>query len=1085
MENFGLAFDLGTNSVGWAAFHLNSDMEPNRLIDAGVRIFSDGREPKSGNSLAEGRRVARGMARRRERYKRRRRAVIRTLAEYGLMPDTPEARKTLVAETNDRTTGGIPSDVYALRARALDEKLPLHLVGRALFHLNQRRGFKSNRKTDRRDNEQGKIATGIAELQKAMDADGARTLGEYLFKRRGGDPRDRKWVRVRSQIARNEKDKDVDAYGFYPQRAMLEEEFKRIWEAQAAYYPDVFTEERQAHLFRVIFHQRPLKPPKVGKCSFNPAEERIAKAHPLFQRFRLYKEVNELEIVLPDLSKRKLTLEERDALVNQLRSTREATFATLRKTLKLPHGTKFNKETENRSKMKGDEVAAELSHKSRFGQGWFDKTLDEQWEIIGKLRTEDDPLALNAWLEERFGFDPARRDAVAGARLPDGYGRLGPTAMETMLDALQTEVISEAKAAETVGYDHALARTGDGLDDLPKYQEVLERRIPPGSGEADDPYDIRMGRITNPTVHIALNQLRRVVNALIRKYGKPERIAIELARDLKLSEREKGRVNAEIRKNTREAERRSHELREDFRVEDNGYNRAILRFWEELGGDVANRVCVYCGEGIGAARLFSGDVDIDHILPWSQTLDDSRANRILCHRHCNRIKGNRAPADVPEWADRYDAIVERANKLPPNKRWRFARDAMERFAGDRDFLARQLTDTQYLSRMAQEYLAALYPDEEPDQWGVFKRRNHVRIVPGRLTEMLRRTWGLNSVLPGHNAKNRNDHRHHAIDAIVVGVTNSGMLNRISREAARGADVGAEDALRRFEPPWENFREDVKAVVERIVVSHKPDHGRLPTRDNPGSTAGQLHNDTAYGFTGEERNGVPVVVRRKPFLSLEPKDIASIRDDQLRRHLETETYGLSGKAFSDALRRIQENDRRYKGIRRARVTEVVSVIPIKDKNGKPYKGYAAGGNFRCDIWELPDGKWDAEVVSVFDAHRSDYRSPMTELFHNPRKVMSLRQGDMVAYTHPENGGRIIARVRKFDQRNKQIYLDAHNEAGELDKRHKDEDDPFRNFSKTPNALRAIEVRQVRVDEIGRVLDPGPQDRESRNARKSNY
>ncbi|HTM78911.1 MAG TPA: type II CRISPR RNA-guided endonuclease Cas9, partial [Devosia sp.] len=141
----------------------------------------------------------------------------------------------------------------------------------------------------------------------------------------------------------------------------------------------------------------------------------------------------------------------------------------------------------------------------------------------------------------------------------------------------------------------------------------------------------------------------------------------------------------------------------------------------------------------------------------------------------------------------------------------------------------------------------------------------------------------------------------------------------------------------------------------------------------------------------------------------------------------------------------------------------------------------GGNHSFDLWELPDGKWEAEVVSVFDAHNPERASEMLGKHHNPRKIMSLKIGDMVAY-RGKSGDRVVARVRKFDQRNKQIYFDAHNEAGALDKRHRDPDDPFVNFSKTPNALRAIEARQVRVDEIGQVFDPGPQDRESRLARK---
>ncbi|ODT66196.1 MAG: type II CRISPR RNA-guided endonuclease Cas9 [Pelagibacterium sp. SCN 63-23] len=1073
------AFDMGTNSIGWAVLGLDSAGDPDSIEGAGVRIFSDGREPKSGASLAEGRRIARGMSRRRERYKARRKALIRTLGDYGLMPLERAARRALVAETNDRSFGLVAQDVYALRARALVEKLPPYHLGRALFHLNQRRGFKSNRKTDGRDNELGMIATGIAALDAQLNG---RTLGQYLHEMRGADPRQRGQVRVRPHLEINDKGREIAAYGFYPQRAMLEREFNAIWAAQAPHHPELLSEERRAHLFQVIFYQRPLKQPDPGRCSFNPAEPRLAKAHPLFQRFRLVKEINELRIVTGSNSQGvPLTLEQRDILLTLLRDKKASSFKTLlAKIIKGQPEARFNKASDSRDKMKGDELAATMSDKTRFGQAWFAMPEAEQWRIIAKLRDIDDPLELNAWLESEYGLAPERRDAVANALLPQGYGRLGETALRTMLDYLEAAVISEAEAAAQAGYDHALARRGAGLDQLPKYQEVLGRRIPPGSGEPNDPYDIRMGRISNPTVHIALNQLRRVVNALIRKYGKPAEIAIELARDLKLSEEQKREVNATIAKNTRDAERRAVRLADEG-IDNTGHNRALLRFWEELAADPLDRVCVYCGGGIGAASLFNGSVDIDHILPWSRTLDDSRANRILVHNSCNRLKRNFAPFEVPEWREIYQDILVRAAKLPANKSWRFAPDAMDRFEGEKDFLARQLTDTQYLARMAHEYLAALYPDEEPDEWGVFARGNHVRVVPGRLTEMLRRAWGLNAILSDDNRKNRNDHRHHAIDAVVVGVTTRDMLNKISQAAGRGADMGAADALRRFDPPWPSFHQAVRAAVERILVSHRADHGTLPGTDGQGSTAGQLHNDTAYGLTGETRKGLAVVVRRKPYLSLEPRDIETIRDPQLRDHLATETYGLAGAEFTAALKRLQQTDKFYAGIRRVRVTEALSVIPIRDATGHAYKAYKGDANFRYDVWELPNGKWVPEVISMFDAHDRGWVSQVHAANPAARRVLSLRQNDMVAYQHPEQG-LVYGRVVKFGQSGQMTFA-AHHEGGSLKSRDADRDDPFKYFYKSAGTMKDIGLRQIRVDEIGRVQDPGPQDRDSKRVRKS--
>ena len=1067
------SFDVGTNSIGWSVLGLNARDEPTCIVSTGVRIYSDGREPKSGTSLAEGRRIARGMSRRRDRYKRRRKAVLRTLVEYGLMPQDKVAQQALVAETNDKRADEIALDVYALRARALHEKLPLPYIGRALFHLNQRRGFKSNRKTDARDNDQGKIASGISRLGIAIEIAGARTLGEFLHKQRLAGS----WVRVRPQrVAGKQEGKEEEGYGFYPERSFLRQEFDCIWNAQAEHYPEILTQERREHLATVIFYQRPLKPGKVGKCSFNSDEIRLPRAHPLFQEFRLYKEVNELALVYPDQHSEPLTLEQRDLLVEMLRTTRKTRFSAMRKSIrKNQGGVRLNKESDSRIDMKGDEVCAELADAKRFGDQWRQLPQDVQWGIVEKLRETEDPVALVDWLNENFELEPDRIEAIVSARLPDGYGRLGKTALTEILAELKAEVIPESKAAVRAGYDHALLGRGDRMDELPNYQEVLTRRIPPGTDEPSDPYDVRKGRIGNPTVHIGLNQVKRVTNALVRKYGKPEQIAIELARDLKLSDEQKQEVNREIAKNTRAAERRSEKLREIGQT-DNGYNRLLLKLWEELPlADPQNRLCIYSGRPIGLHMLFSADVDVDHILPWSRTLDDSQANRILCTSEANRAKGNLAPAEVSQWQDQYDEILERAAQLPHNKRWRFGREAMTRFKDEDGFIARQLTDTQYLSRLTHEYLGALFPDEEPDEWGVFSRQNHVRVIPGRLTEMLRRQWGLNSIISDHNAKNRNDHRHHAIDAAVVGVTTRSLLQRIAAAASGREALGLEETIFQIDPPWPTFRDDLKAATERIVVSHKADHGTLPSKGKKGQTAGRLHNDTAYGLTGEtDAGGLPIVVRRKPFLSLTEKDIVSIRDKPLAEALYDAIAGLSGKELAAALESFRMRDP-YKGIRHVRVVEALSVIPISDRDGRAYKAYKGDANFRYDVWELPNGRWVEEIVSMFEAHQTGWTSRVHAKNPAARRVLRLHQNDMVAYDHPSDGY-TIARVVKFSSGS--VVFAGNREGGALKARDSDPEDRFKYFYKSAGAMKAIGLRQVRIDDIGQVFDPGPQDRERR-------
>ncbi|MGE7468560.1 type II CRISPR RNA-guided endonuclease Cas9 [Bosea sp. NPDC003192] len=1081
-----LGADLGTNSLGWAVIRLDEKGEPAGVEVAGSRIFSDGREPKSGASLAGARRDARAMRRRRDRFKQRQAALLKYLTLAGFFPADDEPRAALAG-----------LDPYELRARALDEQLPLFHLGRALFHLNQRRGFKSNRKTDRGKNDDaGMVRIGVARLHEQMAEAEARTLGEFLHKRRAGaaDPNTIPHVRTRIVAPEAEEGKAGEVYDFYPDRQTLEEEFAAIWEAQAAHHPEALTPERREQFHEVIFHQRPLKEPKIGFCTLLPPEPRLPKAHPLFQRRRLLEEVNALKIVLPGAEARFLDRPERDALLSKLSDRKAVTYEALRKALKLDPDARFNKESENRKEMKGDEVAAELAGSKRFGKAWLGMTPEVQWQVIERLlalESDAEVAEFEAWLRDRFSLSREQAQAVTAARLPEGYGRFGATATAALIAELQKEVIvySEAvKRRPELGH-HSDRRTGEIWQDgrerpaLPYYGAVLERHILPGTADPDETDDaLRIGRLTNPTVHIGLNQLRRVVNALIRTYGPPAEIAIELARELKLDEERKREINVENRKNREAAQKRSEKLQEIGQA-DKGGNRALLKLWEELNREnVLDRRCVYTGRQISLDMLFSGAVEIDHILPFSATLDDSNGNRILCLREVNRIKRKRTPfearADLraqfgpdAEW----ETIAARAARLPKEKRWRFEPDALGRFDAQGGFLARHLTDTQHLSRLAREYLGALYPETGEGS-------SHVWVSPGRLTEMLRRNWALNHHLPDHNLsgganqpKNRRDHRHHAIDAIVVAVTDRAMLNRIAREAGRQGHEAADRLVAGIPDPWEGFSDEVGRVVRAITVSHRPDHGTASKAGQPkerDATAARLHNETAYGLTGEkDARGLDIVVTRKPLTAFKkPADLDAIRDADLKQKLKDWTAGKEGGAFEQAMRAFghpERGPRSYPGLRRIRVVEPLSVIAIRDRQGRPYKAYKGDSNYRFDVWELKTGRWKDEVVSMFEAHQPGWSSPLRAENPTARKVLSLQQNDVVAVER--EGERELMRVVKFSAGS--LVLAPPQEAGSLKSRDADKDDPFRYVYGSPSSLQRWKARQVRIDELGRVLDPG--------------
>lgn len=396
---------------------------------------------------------------------------------------------------------------------------------------------------------------------------------------------------------------------------------------------------------------------------------------------------------------------------------------------------------------------------------------------------------------------------------------------------------------------------------------------------------------------------------------------------------------------------------------------------------------------------------------------------------------------------------------------------MQRFEGENDFSARALKDTQFLSRIARRYLDALYDGADG--------KSHVWVVPGRLTEMLRRHWGLNGLLSDGKAavkaKNRTDHRHHAIDAAVVAATDRSLIKRIS-DMARGDELnGAEEVARSMPPPWDGFRSDLGPRLAAMIVSHRADHGRIDQaarHSGKDSTSGQLHNDTAYGLTGSGS-----VISRKPLTSLKPNDLvedsrgATIRDEDLRRQLARVTRGLDGKAFEQALtdfagspKSPDGSDNPYYGIRRVRMTEALTVIPIHDKTGKAYKGYKPDSNSRYEVWRLPDGTLTHHVVSTFDAHQDQLTRPHPAAC----RLLRLHKGDLVKLEDSKFGP-VIATVEQFNT-NGTVELVPHNEANASDRYRKNKEDLY--IRLRPSMLKKVGARRVFVDEMGRLRDPGP-------------
>ncbi|MGQ9367170.1 type II CRISPR RNA-guided endonuclease Cas9 [Azospirillum sp. A39] len=1043
---YRLAIDLGSTSLGWCILELDRNGKPCGIRRMGVRIFSDGRNPQDKTSLAVARRVARQMRRRRDRMLRRRERLMSALIRHGLMPAGRTERKTL-----ERL------DPYALRRRGLAERLEPHELGRALFHLNQRRGFQVVRKTHGGDEEAGKIRQGIGRLEQEL-ADRRMTLGAFLAWLKDG----RKSVRMRMEGSGAKAE-----YPLYPARSMLQDEFTALWAAQARHHPTLLTEEVRRDLEHRIFHQRPLKAVPVGKCSLFPEDARAPRALPSAQLFRLYQELANLRIVTRDRAERPLTVAERDTLVALVRrkSAKALTFQQVRRALKLESDVSFSHETERRSELPGDETAALMSDRKRerFGARWATLTLAEQDDVVERLLTETNEAALLDWLTARWGLTPDAAARTADAPLPDFHLRIGRKALRALLPIMQQESVEEDGRRRPMRYDEAVARlglhhsdrrSGSLLDALPYYGRLLERHVAFGTGAPGDEEEKRLGRFANPTVHIGLNQLRQLVNALVARYGRPVDIVVELGRDLKLSLEERRRKNREYAENQRKNDARKA-LLASVNVPVNARNMMKLRLWEEQGKGV-DKCCPYTGQAIGLHLLLSEQVDIDHILPFSKSLDDSAANKVVCMTEANRQKRNRTPFDAfggdeRRWSD----ILGRVDSLPANKRWRFAPDALARYEAEGGFEGRQLNDTRYLARVAREYLTHICTD--------------VRVSPGRLTALLRRRWGLDTILGDHNRKNRNDHRHHAIDAAAIGCIDRSLIQRVQTIRAREEESGLERLLEDMPEPWEGFREAVEARVRFLIVSHRPEHG----------TGGRMHEDTAYGFVADPaREDGCNLVFRKPLTSLSEREVGRIRARDLRAVVRDrlKAHRAEGLDHAKAMVRTAEEVAAlatWKGIRHVRLlTKEASPIPIAGEDGRPYKGLIAGEIHHVDIVALPDGRWSGRPATLFEARRtalSDGRAAPPQPAPGERFVMRLHKGDFVKLDH--DGEERVMRVVWLEPGNSRFRFAEHNEAGELDKRHADPDDPFRWLIVAYDKLRRRRARRVTVDRLGKVRDPG--------------
>jgi CRISPR-associated endonuclease Csn1 len=784
---------------------------------------------------------------------------------------------------------------------------------------------------------------------------------------------------------------------------------------------------------------------------------------------------------------RPLDKQERAAILAKLQTQDSISWGAVRGTLKPLYkargeaGTervlKFNLELDEGGTILGNPLEAKLaaifgdqwaSHPQR--QGIRDAIHQRLWAAdykeVGKQRIvilpQDERKQRRDDVARRFIADFGVTDEQAAKlrelKLPTGWEPFSTAGLQHFMPHLEGGVRFGALVNGPEWHEwrertfpNRVQPTGEFLDRLPsptkKYPEEMKR----------------IASLRNPTVVRVQNELRKVVNNLLDVYGKPDLIRVELAREVGKSKREREEIKAgQRRQEKRRADAAKH-LREQGIAAPSRSDIEKYLLWEECG-----RFDPYSNRSINFSDLFgaANEFDVEHIWPRSKCFDDSYANKTLCLKALNVEKTNRTPFEAfgsdPRWSDMKKRVWDlvKDGKMARGKAKRFCREEPL----DHDFTARQLSDTGFAARTAVAFLRRLWPDAGHDAPVT------VQVVTGRVCAHLRRLWGLNNILSDDGEKTRADHRHHAIDALVVACTDPGIKHGLSRYWQAEDDPAA--LKPRLDPPWPTIRADAEKAVADIVISH-----RIRKK-----VSGPLHDEMPWGYTEQDfiKNGKTfgIYVKRKPVeaLGIETLKISRVeemsrnakfivRDEAVRKALLAHLEAVDvppAKAYPP-YPRVSPDGPEIRKVRVLSIQQKDLMAPVSKVRGRPTSqerqplGFAdPANNHHIAIYLLPDGKADFEVVSLFEASR---RLAKGEAIVRRKRdggavfIMSLAPGDTVEFPEGDKKGWWIVQGAWASG---QTVLERANDAAHVT-----------TTRPAPNGLLRDGLLKVSVDPIGRV------------------
>lgn len=765
---YRLGLDVGIKSVGWCVLECDENGEPIQINALNSRIFDAAEQPKTGASLAEPRRNARGLRRRIRRKSFRLERIRKLFSENGI--ELFETQDDLICLKDEYKN----LDVVKLRSDALDKKLTEAEFARVLYSLARHRGFKSNKREGAKDSDEGKLLSSIRESEEEMRESGMRTRGEQLYK---------KYLMEGKPVHNKGGD-----YSMCVSRDILVKEIELLFEKQKEFGNNFATDKNKEKYLDIFLSQRNFDegPGKgsqytgshdVKKCEIYRDEDVAAKGTYTSEWATIYQKINNLSIICGG-DRRRLSNEERQIAVELAKKVDKVSYKAFRKAIKLDDDYRFSalnyseknksdkKKNEGESKSdvveindvvdslacedKGEFITAKNSNKIVKALNDNLKSdielIDEIAEICTKYKSEN--LFRNAIAESKIIGGRLDEETIEKLSKIDmkGYGHLSLHVLREILPYLEEGMVY-SDAMQNAGHNHS--------------EHNFEKQKFLGTKEVYD----AIGGVTSPVVKRALSQTVKVIDAVIRQYGSPYAINIELARDMSMTKDERDKLKKE--NDARAA--KNEAIRENIaklNAMPNSTNVLKYKLYEEQ-----DHKCAYSMETLDINHLFEdGYYEIDHIIPYSRSFDDSFNNKVLVLKRENQNKRNSTPVEYFERIGRdYDEVLAFWKAVYQKRNRKKLEFLQKKEINESEWKNRALNDTRYASRMLanliKDYL--LFDEKSKDKYG------RVETVKGAITSYLRRFWGVQKI-------REDGDKHHAVDAAIIACVTPKTKNKIER-----------------------------------------------------------------------------------------------------------------------------------------------------------------------------------------------------------------------------------------------------------------------------------------------------------------